>query len=72
MNDQKCIQNLGQLDPWARNLAALQAISRKLLEVNRALKGCEKVTERLSQAVDVIAKSMAADHTQEITRRIDG
>lgn len=54
-----------QLDP-TKNLHALKAISIKLSEVSKALQQCQRVTQQLSQALDLVAKRYAFLHAQGI------
>ena len=49
------------METQTKNLHALKVISKKLREVERALKGCQEVTGKLSLAIDIIAKNCAID-----------
>lgn len=62
---------LDQLDPEMKNLHALKAVSHKLKEVSEALKGCQKVTDKLIQVVEAIAKSCAISQVESIAERLE-
>jgi hypothetical protein len=42
-----------------KNVHALKVISKKLHEVERALKGCQDVTGKLALALDIVTKNYA-------------
>jgi hypothetical protein len=57
-------------DPEMKNLNALKIISGKLNEVSKALKGCQEVTGKLAQAVDIIAKRYPL-YVESINEQLD-
>ncbi|MEA3427698.1 MAG: hypothetical protein U9Q84_00465 [Thermodesulfobacteriota bacterium] len=65
MDAQDC-NILDQLDPDTKNLNALQAVTVKLAEVSTALKRCQEITEKLSQAVDIVSKNYAFSQIERI------
>ena len=60
-----------QLDPETKNLYALKAVSVKLCEVSKALQQCQKITQQLAQAVDVVAKRCAILQVERITEQTE-
>ena len=62
---------LDQLDPKTRHALVLPKISLKLREVSKALKGCETVIEKLTQAVDIIAKSSAIQQVERTPAQME-
>ena len=47
------------METQTKNLHALKVISKKLHEVERALKGCIEVTGKLALALDIVTKNYA-------------
>lgn len=54
-----------------KNVHALKVISKKLHEVERALKGCQEVTGKLALALDIVTKNYANLKVESINEQLD-
>ncbi len=67
--NQEC-KKADQLDPEAINLIALKKVSEKLVEVTQALGQLQLLTDKLAQAVDIVAKKYAVLQAEGIDKQL--